>query len=313
MHNETLGRDGSPVVRLNAIRDSLRETLHFGATAPTSALVEAIAALSTDLESLITEHVDTLLCVLLVDDLAPYAEIHPLMVAITCEVVARNRALDSLLRGSIRAAALTCNLGMFALQQDAARQSSPLDPAQRSLVNEHPLLGATLLQKAGVTDPVWLDVVRHHHEKVDGSGYPLGLKGSAISPPSRLVALADIYAAMVLPRQYRDGVHAQNALREIFLLRGTHIDAGLAADFIRLLGVYPPGIFVRLKSGELGVVIKRGESKRRGPVIGCFRSAHGGAYAQPLWRDTSPGASEIDEVLPRQFLPCSIPALYGMQ
>jgi HD-GYP domain-containing protein (c-di-GMP phosphodiesterase class II) len=304
--------DQSPLPRLNQIRHTLRITLEHGAAAPTFGLLGAIATLCEDLDALITEHVDTLLCALLIDDDAPYSEIHPLMVAITCEVVTRNRAFDAQTRSTIMAAALTCNLGMFALHEEVANKRA-LSPAQRAVVDEHPLRGASLLAEAGVTDPLWLDIVRHHHEKVDGSGYPLGLRGAAISRPTRLIALADIYAAMVLPRQYRDGVHAQNALRELFLLRGTHIDAELAADFIHLLGVYPPGIFVRMKSGELGVVIRRGEAKRRGPVIGCFRSAHGGAYTKPLSRDTSPGAIEIDEVLPRQFLPCSVPALYGMQ
>lgn len=307
------GSSDSPLFRLNSIRLQLRDALHRGASAPTPALVDTITGLAGELDNLFAQHVDTLLCALLVDDKAPYAEIHPLMVAITCAVVARSRALEPATTTAITCAALSCNLGMIALHEAAAVQSIPLNSVQQSLVHQHPIRSAALLHEAGVADPIWLDIVSHHHEKVDGSGYPHGLRGNAISVPTRLVALADIYAAMVLPRQYRDGIHAQHALREIFLLRGTQIDAALAADFIHLLGVYPPGIFVRLKNDELGVVVKRGQARGRGPVVSCFRAPHGGAYPQPLWRnidERSPYA--IEDVLPRQFLPCSIATLCGV-
>lgn len=308
------GSSDSPLFRLNSIRLRLHAALHRGASAPTPALVDTITGLAAELETVSLQHVDTLLCALLVDEKTPYAEIHPLMVAITCAVVARSRALAPATTTVITCAALSCNLGMIALHEVAAVQSTPLSPVQQSLVHQHPTRSAVLLQEAGVVDPIWLDIVSHHHEKVDGSGYPDGLRGNAISIPARLVALADIYAAMVLPRQYRDGIHAQHALREIFLLRGTQIDAALAADFIHLLGVYPPGIFVRLKSGELGVVVKRGGARGRGPVVSCFRAPHGGAYPQPLWRDTDERDTfAIEEVLPRQFLPCSIAALCGVK
>ncbi len=116
---------------------------------------------------------------------------------------------------------------------------------------------------------------------------------------------------MVLPRHYRDGIHAQRALREIFLQRGTRIDAALAADFINTLGVFPPGIFVRLSNGETGVVIQRGTARPSAPLVSCFRSPHGGTYVRPLHRDTAarPGF-EIAEVLCRQPLPCPIPTLW---
>lgn len=161
---------------------------------------------------------------------------------------------------------------------------------------------AQLLAESGVTDSTLLDIVSQHHERCDGSGYPRGLRQRTIGEGARLVALADLYAAMVLPRQYRDGLHAQRALREIFLQRGASVDAATAADFINELGVFPPGIFVRLQNGDIGVVVSRGARRAHEPLVRCFRSANGHAYSPNLDRDTAERRFAIKDVLPRQHL-----------
>lgn len=297
---------------LLGLRDRLWDLLTRLAACPGPVEAEAILLLARDVESLCRATPDVVLCSLLLDESSGYAEIHPLMVAMVCTLLAPRAGLDGEARQATVAAALTCNLGMLALHEKAAAQPFALNPAEQRLAREHPLRSVELLRAAGVTDPLWLEVVAQHHERPDGSGYPHGLRGSQLCRAARLVALADVYAAMVLPREYRDGIRAQEALREIFLQRGGAIDASLAGEFINVLGVFPPGVFVRLDNGEIGVVIARGNPRASDPVVSIFRSPQGRVYPRPLRRDTAALAPfQIAEVLRRQPLPFPIPQLWA--
>ncbi|MGD9603549.1 MAG: HD-GYP domain-containing protein [Gammaproteobacteria bacterium] len=298
--------------RLTALRTELWMVLDGSRDAPMANLPDRVRTVAAALDTLVAESPDVVLCSLLLDDRCAYAEIHPAMVGALCALLADPGEFSPRIRQTLIAAALTCNIGMLDLHEQSSGLEGPLSEDQRAALHAHPRHSADYLRAAGVTDPLWLDIVTQHHERPDGSGYPLGLRGAALCRPARLVALADVYAAMVLPRQYRDGIHVQRALREIFLQRGTHIDAALAADFINRLGVFPPGIFVRLHNGETGVVIERGRPRPSAPVVSCFRAPHGGTYVRPLHRNTAAGPGySIAEVLRRQPLPCPIPVLWA--
>ncbi|HMM77347.1 MAG TPA: HD domain-containing phosphohydrolase [Gammaproteobacteria bacterium] len=280
-------------------------------SAPDPALGAGALALDQALAALVAADADAVLGALLLDDGAPYAEVHPLMVGALCELVARRLALAPSVRLRLLAAVFSSNLALVPLQAALARAGT-LDATLDAAVREHPAESHALLRRHGVEDPLWLAIVRQHHERPDGSGYPAGLRGAALEPLARLVSLADIYAAMVLPREYRTGIRAQQAVRHLFLARGQEVDAALAADFIGEIGVFPPGAFVRLVNGETGVVVRRGSPRRECPVVSSFRSPRGGVYPRPLRRD---GAGNprfgVADVLGRERLPHSPATLWA--
>ncbi|MNT00121.1 Cyclic di-GMP phosphodiesterase response regulator RpfG [compost metagenome] len=111
---------------------------------------------------------------------------------------------------------------------------------------------------AGVDDEEWLSCVLLHHENDDGSGYPQGRTADEILQNAKLIGLADRYCARVSARNYRRSIVPDQALQHIFLDQGVPIDPLLGEQFVNLLGKYPPGTLVRLRSGELGVVTQRG-------------------------------------------------------
>ncbi len=303
--------EGSALEALAALRTQIWQLLTQDFTQPAAALPAQIRTVTQDLADLVRRTPDAVLYSLLLDETASYAQVHPMMVGAICALLSARCGFDEATRQTMIAAALTCNIGMLALHEVAATQAGALSPEQQTVAREHPLKSATLLKAAGVTDALWLTIVTQHHERPDGAGYPHGLRGQALCRPARLVALADVYTAMVLPRHYRDGIHAQQALREIFLQRGSQIDAALAADFINELGVFPPGIFVRLDNGEIGVVLQRGVQRASQPLVSCFKSPQGSVYPRPVRRDTAEHAAYgIAEVLRRQPLPCSLQSLW---
>jgi len=296
------------VIKLD-VRASLKAIV--AGTAPPS--VEELLTLTARIRALAWKHPDAVLGGLQLDSEAAYTEIHPIMVAVISELVARRIGINEAQRIALCAAALTSNVGMLDLQDVLCRQTAPLDDAQRQTVRAHPQLSLELLRGIGVGDADWLRIVLDHHERLDGSGYPHGKRGEEIDQLTAIVALADTYGAMVLPREYRDGFHAQRALREIFIQRGTLVNAELAQLFIKELGVYPPGVFVTMKNGERGIVIKRGTKAANAPVVSCFASARQEAYSAPIVRDTSaPGAQAIATVSARQVLNMPLEKIWGL-
>lgn len=280
------------------------------AQVPEPTLGAGALRLARQLRALVACDADAVLGALLLDDGVPYADVHPLMVGALCELVAVRLGLECSLRDRLLAAVFSCNLALGPLQ-GALAAPGPLDASLREAIHAHPAQSHALLQRHRVDDPLWLAIVLQHHERPDGSGYPAGLRATAIEPLARLVALADIYSAMVLPREYRTGIRAQQAVRHLFVSRGRDVDAALAADFIGEIGVFPPGAFVRLVNGETGVVVRRGSPRRDCPVVSSFRSPRGGVYPRPLRRDAAKDPRfGIADVLGREPLAHPWPALW---
>jgi HD-GYP domain-containing protein (c-di-GMP phosphodiesterase class II) len=97
-------------------------------------------------------------------------------------------------------------------------------------MEEHPVMGAAIT--AAVTDfDVVVELVRHHHERFDGEGYPGGLRALEVSLPTRLFTLADAFSAMTTDRPYRKALTVEQALHQIALGAGTQFDPDLAAVF----------------------------------------------------------------------------------
>ncbi len=211
---------------------------------------------------------------------------HSIHTALLCELVARRLNWPPLTRLSVICAALSCNVAMTELQAELIDHAGPLSDMQWDAIQAHPLQGHDMLLSAGVSDPLWLQIVIQHHERLNGRGYPAGSRGDAILPEARLLGLADRYHAMVTGRSYRAGMLVKNALRRIFLDLGQEVGSRLAQMFIKELGIYPPGSIVRLANGEKAVVIRR-KGELAGPMLACIANAKSQHYARPLHRDSS--------------------------
>lgn len=196
----------------------------------------------------------------------------PIHAALLVRVLAGTAGLDPDTTHSLCAAALSHDLALLPQAATLHRQSEPISPEQRADIDQHTLQAARLLQDAGLGDPIWLEAVLHHHERLDGSGYPHGLSGERISRGTRVVTLVDTYCAMIRPRAYRGAVQSKDALRALFLERGTAVDEALTALFIKQVGLYPPGGIVRLASNEVAIVTRRGPNTTQPQVRRLLKS-----------------------------------------
>lgn len=126
------------------------------------------------------------------------------------------------------------DLGKIVVPDEILRKPGPLTAAERHTMEEHPVMGAAIT--AAVTDyDTVVDLVRHHHERFDGAGYPGGLRGTETGLTTRLFSLADAYSAMTTDRPYRRGLAPDRALSEIAAGRGTQFDPDLAVAFIHVV------------------------------------------------------------------------------
>jgi HD-GYP domain-containing protein (c-di-GMP phosphodiesterase class II) len=210
-----------------------------------------------------------------------YSVTHALLVAVVCELAAREvPGWTADWRSSLRCAALTMNVAMTALQNQLALQDGPVSPQQRAQIDAHAARGATLLREAGVGDPLWLGAVEHHHASAPGSLADL--------PPerqlARLLQRADIFAARLSPRKLRRSMSATAAAKAAYLDEKNEPDEAGSA-IIKATGIYPPGSLVRLGSGEVAVVLRRGQRANEPSVVSVV-SASGAPLGEPIPRNT---------------------------
>lgn len=206
------------------------------------------------------EDSDAALSTIMLDDFKQYSIKQTIRAGLVCEIISKHLGWSIEERTTLVGAALTMNISIAELQDKLNNYSKELNETQKKEIKEHPHKSALILNQKGIINKVWLDTVLQHHENPNGTGYPKGLKRDQILPSARLLSLADIYCARVTGRDYRPGLSPNSAMREIFLSGNQAVEEDFAMIFIKVLGIYPPGTFVKLANNEIAVVSHRGES-----------------------------------------------------
>jgi HD-GYP domain-containing protein (c-di-GMP phosphodiesterase class II) len=225
-----------------------------------------------------------------------YSIRHSVDVAVACQVIGSALKMEERELQATVAAALTMNISILHLQDSLQLQREPLTPEQHTVIQNHPEASAAVLREFGVKDELWLQAVMSHHEAIDGSGYKQGRTGDQIPVPAQLLSLADIYCARISSRSYRPALRPNAALRKLFLDQGKKVRDGLASQFIKAIGVFPPGTPVRLENGEIAVVTERGETAAQ-PVVSSIIGPRGMPLAVPVKRDTGRPTYGVREVV----------------
>jgi HD-GYP domain-containing protein (c-di-GMP phosphodiesterase class II) len=215
-------------------------------------------------------------------DLDRYSGTHAMLVSVMCGIAARDVLKWPAVQETVLChAALTMNIGMSVQQDRMAQQKEPLNPKQRELVREHPSHSAALLRQLGVTNRDLLEAVLDHHAKAPG---PLAARTLG-QRMARLIQRADIFAAAISPRASRAAASTGSAMKAAYFDENSQVDEAGAA-LVKAVGIYPPGSFVRLTSGEVAVVVRRG-SNTSAPRVAVVLNRSGLPNAELSLRDTS--------------------------
>ncbi|MCX7171435.1 MAG: HD-GYP domain-containing protein, partial [Proteobacteria bacterium] len=164
-------------------------------------------------------------------------------------------------------AGLLHDLGKANIPMKILNKPGKLTDEEFSLVKIHPEEGHRILLEGGSNDQVALDVVLHHHEKVDGSGYPHGLHDGAISRLAKMGAVCDVYDAITSNRPYKQGWDPTESIKKMSEWTGTHFDHDIFQAFVKCIGIYPTGSLVSLTSGRIGVVLDQSPKSLLTPQV----------------------------------------------
>lgn len=190
-------------------------------------------------------------------------------------------------------AGLLHDIGKAVMPVSILDKPGRLDAEEFATIKSHPVRGYELLTRSDGVPGSALDVCLHHHERVDGSGYPDGLDARRLTLFAKMSAICDVYDAITSARAYKDPWNPNKAMARMREWTG-HFDEELLVAFTRSIGVYPVGALVELQSGRLGIVAGTAPASPTTPPV-LYVNPTGG----PEWQlcGPSPAADEITRLL----------------
>lgn len=195
-------------------------------------------------------------------------------------------------------AGLVHDLGKALMPLEVLNKPGALTSEEFAIMKSHPEAGHRMLLEGKGVGPVPLDVCLHHHEKVNGKGYPHGLQGDEISLFAKMGAVCDVYDAITSNRPYKAGWDPSESITKMAQwAKEGHFDEKVFQAFVKSVGIYPVGSLVKLKSGRLAIVVEQGGSSLLKPVVKVFYSTRAN---EPLVPEVLDLGRVSDEIVSRE-------------
>jgi putative nucleotidyltransferase with HDIG domain len=201
-----------------------------------------------------------------------YTYMHSVAVCALMVALSRQLGMDDKQTKQAGLAGLLHDIGKSAIPLDILNKPGKLTDEEFDIVRGHPKAGHEILLASNGVDEVALDVCLHHHEKVDGTGYPHKLPNDEISIFAKMGAVCDVYDAVTSNRPYKEGWEPGVSLQRMAQWSKTHFDDRVFKAFVKSVGIYPIGSMVMLQSGRLGVVVDQNPVSLLKPLVKVFFS-----------------------------------------
>jgi len=226
------------------------------------------------LESAVTPMVDSVLrnsaalaCLMRMQEKDDYLYQHSLASTVWAAILGRQIGLTRSDIDLVALGAMLLDVGKTQIPVEILTKPGRLDDKEKAIMRQHVQFGLDILDKAGDVDSRVFDMLAHHHERYNGTGYPNGVSGNAIPVFGRIAGIVDAYDAMITPRPYATLLSSYDALRKLRLLADVEFQAEIVDQFTKAIGAFPTGTLVELCTGEVGIVTRQNRIRRLRPEV----------------------------------------------
>ena len=231
-----------------------------------------------------------------------YTFTHMVNVSILTMAQARALSLEGSQLRDLGLAALMHDIGKVRTPQEILNKPDKLTDEEFAIMRLHVVDGAEILRRTPDIPPLATVVAFEHHLRLDGAGYPIGIKRQTLNLATMLCSIADVYDAMRSQRTYQESFPTDRILAVLKRNDGMQFDQHLVRRFTQLMGIYPPGNLVRLSTGEVAVVLRIYAPDPYRPKVRVILGADGEKLARPrdvnLWESPEDGREERTVLLP---------------
>lgn len=255
--------------------------------------LEGIDTLVDDITQSISRNPEAFLSLSRLKTKDNYTYLHSVAVCALMIALAKQMKLDPALTKDLGMAGLLHDVGKMMIPDEVLNKPGRLTDIEFTIVKNHPLQGWEILKDSEGVCPIALDVCLHHHERVDGTGYPDRISGDALSLFARMGAVCDVYDAITSDRCYKAGWAPADAIRKMAEWQEGQFDSNIFQAFVKTIGIYPSGTLVKLKSTRLAVVIEQSDKNLLTPIVKVFFSTKANSPLQPEIIDLAQSADSI--------------------
>jgi putative nucleotidyltransferase with HDIG domain len=196
-----------------------------------------------------------------------YTYMHSVSVCVLITAFCRHLNFDIKSLKEVGVGAILHDIGKMKVSQEILNKNNSLSDVEYEEMKDHVKYSRALLEETQDIAEASILLAYQHHERMDGTGYPNGLKGDEISLYGKLAAIVDVYDAMTTDRCYRRRRQPTEVLKKLYEWSKYHFDGKLVQQFIRCVGIYPVGSLVNLESGYLAVVLSHSDKSLMQPLV----------------------------------------------
>lgn len=229
---------------------------------------------------------------------------HSVNLGVLMSVYGSHRNLSRDILHQVMVGALLHDIGKVKIPDSILHKPGKLSDDEFEVMKGHVSQGTALLKTTPGISELAIMVQSQHHEKLDGTGYPLGLAGDEISDYGKMAAITDVYDAITADRVYHKAITPTAAMKKLLEWSDNHLERALVVEFIKCMGIFPVGSLVELDSGRLGVVIEVNEHQQDSPIVKVIYSIHNKSHLEPKVVDLSKKLNQdriVKSVDPRIF------------
>ncbi len=258
--------------------------------------IEEAKSLVNEINQSMERNPNALLTLIRLKNVNEYTYMHSVAVCVLMVALGRHLGLSEVQIKQAGTAGLLHDIGKMMIPNEVLNKPGKLTDEEFTIMKSHPVRGWEILKSCYEVHETALDVCLHHHERIDGKGYPEKLSGDALTLFARMGAVCDVYDAISSDRCYKAAWSPAESIRKMASWKDGHFDESIFQAFVKTVGIYPSGTLLKLQSGRLGVVIEQSTKKLTTPIVKIFFSTRANAHIPAEIIDISKGMDSIESL-----------------